>query len=31
MRRDADGAEKYRIGELAAAAGVTKRTVDYYT
>ncbi|MCY7913148.1 MerR family transcriptional regulator, partial [Bacillus haynesii] len=27
MRRDADGAEKYRIGELAAAAGVTKRTV----
>ncbi|MEC1261749.1 MerR family transcriptional regulator [Bacillus swezeyi] len=31
MRRDADGAEKYRIGELAASAGVTKRTVDYYT
>ncbi|TWN79473.1 MerR family transcriptional regulator [Bacillus licheniformis] len=31
MRRHADGAEKYRIGELAAAAGVTKRTVDYYT
>lgn len=29
--RDIDGAETYRISELAALAGVTKRTVDYYT
>ncbi|MED4812946.1 MerR family transcriptional regulator [Bacillus atrophaeus] len=31
MGRDLDGAETYRISELAALAGVTKRTVDYYT
>ncbi len=31
-RRCSDGAEKkYRIGELAQIAQVTKRTVDYYT
>lgn len=31
MGRDLDGAETYRISELAELAGVTKRTVDYYT
>lgn len=31
LRRWFDGAEMYRIGELAEMANVTKRTIDHYT
>lgn len=31
VRRRSDGAVKLRIGDLAKATGVTKRTIDYYT
>lgn len=31
VRRRSDGAVKLRIGDLAKATGVAKRTIDYYT